>query len=48
MIFRLQCRQAQNYGVDVTESQLISNPFVPYGVYFNLSSNAESKAFVFL
>lgn len=38
----LTVRQAQNYGVDVNESKLISNPFAPFGVYFNLNTSSGS------
>ena len=33
----LTIREAQDYGVDVNESQYSTNPFTPYGVYFNLN-----------
>lgn len=47
----LSIRQAQYYGINVNQSQSVANPFVPYGVYFNLTPNdpvhASNKNYIF-
>jgi prepilin-type N-terminal cleavage/methylation domain-containing protein len=46
----LTVRQAQDYGVNVNESQTVLNPFAPFGVYFNLDANparGSTHSFIF-